>query len=88
MSRIGGGLEELNTILNATQKKINKFKVLSLIVDYNLYKNILHMPALKYRRERKSYFFSFIYSIVKLIKLKLIYLNQFWSFQLLTYQRR
>ncbi|XP_034175640.1 uncharacterized protein LOC117602142 [Osmia lignaria lignaria] len=24
--RIGGGLEELNTILNATQKKINRFK--------------------------------------------------------------
>ncbi|XP_058799426.1 uncharacterized protein LOC131668941 [Phymastichus coffea] len=26
MKRIGGGLDELNTILNATQKKINKFK--------------------------------------------------------------
>ncbi|XP_014216744.1 uncharacterized protein LOC106645408 [Copidosoma floridanum] len=26
MQRIGGGLDELNTILNATQKKINKFK--------------------------------------------------------------
>ncbi|KAF7991496.1 hypothetical protein HCN44_008808 [Aphidius gifuensis] len=26
MTRIGGGLEELNSILNATQKKINRFK--------------------------------------------------------------
>ncbi|KAJ8682898.1 hypothetical protein QAD02_018690 [Eretmocerus hayati] len=26
MKHIGGGLDELNTILNATQKKINKFK--------------------------------------------------------------
>ncbi|XP_001602420.1 uncharacterized protein LOC100118458 [Nasonia vitripennis] len=26
MKRVGGGLDELNTILNATQKKINKFK--------------------------------------------------------------